>query len=78
MPDISRILAAKSPLTLAGLVRGAQPMVLADLARAAAVKQGRAVFVAADDAAMRAIGDAAKIFARAGGGGIPRVGLPAL
>ncbi|WP_068090995.1 transcription-repair coupling factor [Novosphingobium rosa] len=63
MPDISRILAAKSPLTLAGLVRGAQPMVLADLARAAAVKQGRAVFVAADDAAMRAIGDAAKIFA---------------
>jgi transcription-repair coupling factor (superfamily II helicase) len=37
--------------------------VLADLARAAAMKGARAVFVAADDAAMRAMGDAAKVFA---------------
>lgn len=63
MPDLSRILAAKAPLTLASLARGSQPLVLADLARAAAMKGARAVFVAADDAAMRAMGDAAQVFA---------------
>jgi transcription-repair coupling factor (superfamily II helicase) len=63
MPDLSRILSAKAPLTLASLARGAQPMVLADLARAAAVKNARAVFVAPDDASMRAIGEAAQVFA---------------
>ena len=56
MPDLSRILKASQPLTLAQVARGAQPMVMADLARAST---GRAVFIAPDDAAMRAITDAA-------------------
>ncbi|MFC3099618.1 transcription-repair coupling factor [Altererythrobacter lauratis] len=65
MPDFSRILAATTPLTLASLARGAQPLVLADMARAAAAngKGGRAVFIAPDDAAMRAVADAAHFFA---------------
>ena len=68
MPDINRILSASTPLTLAGLARGAQPLVLADLARVAAAKLasgtgGRAVFIAPDDAAMRSIADAAHFFA---------------
>ncbi|MBS0253754.1 MAG: transcription-repair coupling factor [Proteobacteria bacterium] len=63
MPDLSRILAAKAPLTLAGLARGSQPLVMADLARAAAVRGGRAVFIAADEAAMRALAEAAGFFA---------------
>ncbi len=60
MTEFSRILEAKAPLTLSSLVRGVQPLVLADLARAA---KGRAVFIAPDDQAMRAIGDAARFFA---------------
>jgi transcription-repair coupling factor (superfamily II helicase) len=60
MPDLSRILSAKTPLTLSAVARGAQPLVMADLARAA---KGRAVFVAPDDAAMRAVADAAAYFA---------------
>ncbi|KPL67453.1 transcription-repair coupling factor [Erythrobacter sp. SG61-1L] len=60
MPDFQRILSAKTPLTLASIARGAQPLVLVDLARAA---KGRAVFVAPDDAAMRAVADAAAFFA---------------
>jgi transcription-repair coupling factor (superfamily II helicase) len=60
MPDLSRILSSKSPLTLASIARGAQPLVMADLARAA---EGRPVFVAPDDAAMRAVADAAAYFA---------------
>ncbi|HEX8057546.1 MAG TPA: transcription-repair coupling factor [Novosphingobium sp.] len=60
MPDFNRILSAKSPLTLSAVARGAQPLVLADLARAT---KGRAVFVAPDDAAMRAVADAAAYFA---------------
>ncbi|EGD58671.1 transcription-repair coupling factor [Novosphingobium nitrogenifigens DSM 19370] len=60
MPDISRILSATAPLTLSSVARGAQPLVLADIARAA---PGRAVFVAADDVAMRAIVDTAAFFA---------------
>ncbi|MCL4671600.1 MAG: transcription-repair coupling factor [Sphingomonadaceae bacterium] len=60
MPDINRILSAREPLTLASLARGAQPLILADLARAA--KQ-RAVFIAPDDAAMRAVAEAAQFFA---------------
>ncbi len=65
MPDFNRILSAPQPLTLAALTRGAQPMVLADLARAAAAsgKGARAVFVASDEAAMRAIVEAADFFA---------------
>ncbi|MDZ4306964.1 transcription-repair coupling factor [Allopontixanthobacter sp.] len=60
MPDLSRILDANTPLTLSSVARGAQPLVLADLARAS---KGRAVFIAADDAAMRAVSDTAHFFA---------------
>ena len=60
MPDLSKILYAKSPLTLASIARGAQPLVLADLARAA---KGRTLFVAPDEAAMRAVSEAAAFFA---------------
>ncbi len=60
MPDLSKILAAKTPLNLAALARGAQPLVLADLARAA---KTRAVFIAPDEAAMQAIADSATFFA---------------
>ncbi|MFM5948847.1 MAG: transcription-repair coupling factor [Novosphingobium sp.] len=60
MPDLSKILSAKTPLTLAALARGAQPMVLADLARAA---KSRVVFIAPDEAAMQGIADSAAFFA---------------
>ena len=60
MPDINRIVAAKAPLTLAAVARGAQPLVLADLARAA---KTRAVFIAPDEAAMRAVSETAAFFA---------------
>ena len=60
MSDLARILSAKAPLTLSSIARGAQPLVMADLARTA---KGRAVFVAPDDAAMRAVADAAAFFA---------------
>jgi transcription-repair coupling factor (superfamily II helicase) len=60
MPDIARILAADSPLTLASLARGAQPLVMGDLARAA---NGRAVFIAPDEQAMGAVTDTARWFA---------------
>ncbi|BBC72945.1 transcription-repair coupling factor [Altererythrobacter sp. B11] len=60
MPDLSRILTAERPLTLSSVARGAQPLVMADLARSA---KGRAVFIAPDEAAMRAVTDAARWFA---------------
>lgn len=60
MPDLNRILNAETALTLSSLPRGAQPLVMSDLARAA--KQ-RAIFIAADDAAMRAVAEAARFFA---------------
>ncbi len=60
MPDLSRILAARQPLTLASLARGSVPLVLADLARAA---KRRAVFIAEGDAAMRAAAEAARFIA---------------
>ncbi|MBN8502332.1 MAG: transcription-repair coupling factor, partial [Sphingomonadales bacterium] len=60
MPDLSKILSARTPLTLSALARGAQPLVLADLARAT---KGRAVFIAPDEAAMQAISDSAAFFA---------------
>jgi len=63
MPDLSRILSAKAPLTLAGLSRGSQPLVLADLARAAGHKGGRVVFIAPDEAAMRSLAEVAPVFA---------------
>ena len=60
MPDLNRILSAKAPLTLAGVPTGFEPWLLADLARAA---KTRAVFVAPDEAAMRAIAATAPMFA---------------
>ena len=60
MPNLSTILAAKAPLTLAGVPTGFLPWLLADLARAATT---RAVFIAADEAEMRAIATAAQYFA---------------
>ncbi|WP_226015637.1 transcription-repair coupling factor [Novosphingobium sp. FKTRR1] len=65
MPDLNRLLSATSPLVLSSVARGAQPLVLADLARAAhaAKASGRVVFVAPDDAAMRAVTESAGFFA---------------
>ncbi|MEM6494260.1 MAG: transcription-repair coupling factor [Pseudomonadota bacterium] len=60
MPDLSRILFASAPLTLSSLPRGAVPLVLSDLARAA--KQ-RAVFVASNEAMMKSVAEAARFFA---------------
>jgi transcription-repair coupling factor (superfamily II helicase) len=59
MPDLKTIRAATRPLTLAGVPTGFQPVLLADLARAA----GLAVFIAPDDAAMRAVAATASYFA---------------
>jgi transcription-repair coupling factor (superfamily II helicase) len=58
--DLKKILSAKKPITLAGAPSGFLPWLAADLARAA---KGRAVFIAPDEAAMRAIVDAAHYFA---------------
>ncbi|WP_267386731.1 transcription-repair coupling factor [Sphingomonas sp. GC_Shp_3] len=60
MPDLKTILAAKAPLTLAGVPNGFAPWLLADLARAAPT---RAVYVAPDEAAMRAVAANAPVFA---------------
>ncbi|MBX3593096.1 transcription-repair coupling factor [Sphingomonas sp.] len=60
MPDLNRILAARSPLTLAGVPTGFLPWLLADLARASAAG---AVHIAPDDSAMRAIAATAPFFA---------------
>ncbi len=60
MIDLAIILKAAAPLTLAGTPAGFLPWLLADLARAA---PRRAVCIAADDAEMRAVADAAHFFA---------------
>jgi len=60
MVELSRITAAEKPLVLTSLARGALPLVLADLSRAA---KGRAVFIAPDEQAMQAVADAAPFFA---------------
>ncbi|WP_260599414.1 transcription-repair coupling factor [Sphingomonas endolithica] len=60
MPDLKKILAAKRPLTLAGVPTGFEPWLLTDLARAA---PARAVFIAPDEVAMRAISATAQVFA---------------
>jgi len=60
MPDFNRILSARQPLTLASVTRGAQPLVMADLARAT---KTRAVFIAESEAAMTAVAEAATFFA---------------
>ena len=65
MADLIRITAAENPLVLSSLARGALPLVLTDLARAAAHGKApaRAVFIAPDEQAMTAIADAAPFFA---------------
>ena len=65
MPDLNRILSAKTPLTLASVARGAAPLVMADLARAVAHAKGngRAVWIAPDEAGMRSVAEAAVFFA---------------
>ena len=60
MIDLSRILKAAAPLTLSGAPAGFLPWLMSDLARAAST---RAVFIAADEAAMRAMADTAAYFA---------------
>ncbi|MEY2927180.1 MAG: hypothetical protein RL367_1657 [Pseudomonadota bacterium] len=57
---IPRILSAKTPLTLAGAPTGFLPWLMTDLARAA---KTRSVFIAADEAAMRALAETAGYFA---------------
>jgi transcription-repair coupling factor (superfamily II helicase) len=63
--DLQKILKAARPITLAGAPAGFMPWLAADLARAAPRKGngGRAVFVAPDEGAMRALADAAAYFA---------------
>ncbi|SFR80057.1 transcription-repair coupling factor [Sphingomonas jatrophae] len=58
--DLSRILKAGEQLTLAGVPQGFLPWLAADLARAA---KGRAVLIASDEQAMRAVAEAAAFFA---------------
>lgn len=60
MTDITKITSAQVPMTLAGVPDGFLPSLMADLARAAAT---RAVLIAADDAAMHAVAEAATWFA---------------
>ena len=62
---LRRVLSAIHPLTLAGVPAGFLPWLAADLARAAhgRAKGGRAVVIAADEAAMRALADTAPFFA---------------
>jgi transcription-repair coupling factor (superfamily II helicase) len=58
--DLKRLVQATESLTLAGSPAGFQPWLMADIARAA---EGRAVFVAPDEGAARAVIDAASYFA---------------
>jgi transcription-repair coupling factor (superfamily II helicase) len=58
--DLARVLNARHPLTLASAPAGFLPWLMADLARAA---PGRAVFIASDEAAMRALAETAAFFA---------------
>ena len=62
---LNRILKAEAPLTLAGVPGGFLPWLAADLARAAhgTGDGGRAVIIAADEAAMRALQDTVPVFA---------------
>ena len=62
---LNRILKATEPLTLAGVPAGFLPWLAADIARAAhgTGDGGRAVIVAADEAALRALQDTVPVFA---------------
>ena len=63
--DLARILRAGEPLTLAGVPTGFLPWLAADMARAAdgGSKGGRAVVLAGDEAAMRALAETVPVFA---------------
>ena len=62
---LQRVLQADRPLTLSGVPTGFLPWLAADLARAAhgTGHGGRAVVIAADEAAMRALADTVPLFA---------------
>ena len=62
---LQRILRASEPMTLAGVPAGFLPWLAADLARAAhgAGESGRAVVIASDEAAMRALAETVPLFA---------------
>jgi transcription-repair coupling factor (superfamily II helicase) len=62
---LQRVLRASEPLTLAGVPAGFLPWLAGDLARAAAAqnKGGRAVVIAADETAMRALAETVPSFA---------------
>ena len=78
---LQRVLRANEPLTLAGVPSGFLPWLAADLARAAhGIGQGgRAVVIAADEAAMRALADTVPLFApEVEVLTLPGLGLPAL
>jgi len=60
MTDLSRILSARTPLTLAGVPAGFTPVLLADLARAA---KGRLCFIAPDAQMVDAIAQTVHYFA---------------
>ena len=60
MPDLQKILSAKTGLTLAGVPNGFLPWMLADLARA---RPEGVLFIAPDEQAMRAIAATAPYFA---------------
>jgi len=62
---LQRVLRATEPLTLAGVPSGFLPWLAADLARAAhgASQSGRAVIIASDEAAMRALAETVPLFA---------------
>ena len=62
---LKRVLRATEPLTLAGVPSGFLPWLAADLARAThgSSKGGRAVIIASDEAAMRALAETVPLFA---------------
>ena len=62
---LQRVLRATEPLTLAGVPSGFLPWLAADLARAVhgSSKSGRAVIIASDEAAMRALAETVPLFA---------------
>ncbi|MCA1654323.1 MAG: transcription-repair coupling factor [Sphingomicrobium sp.] len=65
MNSLQRILGPSAPLTLAGVPTGFLPWLAGDLARASdgSSTGGRAVVLAADEAAMRALADTVPVFA---------------
>ena len=60
MPDLNRILSSKAQLTLSGVPAGFLPWLLADVARA---NPAGTVYIAPDEAAMRAVAATATFFA---------------